>query len=148
MDGRAGVVIVSGGRVALVERTRGRRRYLVFPGGEVEAGESASEAAAREALEELGVVVAVSALVAELRYPGRVHRYFRAEVTGGRFGAGTGEEMTGTRPERGSYRPCWVDVDELAALPVRPVELAALVADWTRNGWPVEPVVIEDPRAG
>jgi 8-oxo-dGTP pyrophosphatase MutT (NUDIX family) len=50
---KAGLVIVDGGRLLLL-RKKGKRQ-LILPGGTIENGESAEEAAARECVEELGV---------------------------------------------------------------------------------------------
>ena len=53
-----------------------------FPGGKVEPGESASEAVARELLEELGIHAEIGELVGEMdyQYPGRspIHLMFFA----------------------------------------------------------------------
>jgi 8-oxo-dGTP diphosphatase len=55
----AGAVIVYAGRVLLIRRSTPAGSLLwSFPSGKVELGESAAEAAAREALEEAGVEVA------------------------------------------------------------------------------------------
>lgn len=55
----AGAVIASAGRVLLIRRATPAGALLwTFPSGKVEPGESASDAAAREAHEEAGVTVA------------------------------------------------------------------------------------------
>ncbi len=54
----AGAVVAHGGRVLLIRRTSPAGALLwTFPSGKVEPGESAAEAAAREAGEEAGIVV-------------------------------------------------------------------------------------------
>jgi 8-oxo-dGTP diphosphatase len=58
-----------------------------FPGGKVEGGESPVSALARECREELGVDIAVGALVGEVDIEiGRL-RVYRASITGGRLEA-------------------------------------------------------------
>jgi ADP-ribose pyrophosphatase YjhB (NUDIX family) len=60
----AGVVVFdSDGRVLFVKQNYGRRRYAL-PGGMVEDGESPLDTAAREAMEETGLVVEISHLIA------------------------------------------------------------------------------------
>ena len=118
---RARAVIVHDGAVALIERRRGGRRYVVVPGGGVEAGESPRQAAAREATEELGLLVEVGDLIASVAIAGDVQHFFLATVVGGEFGTGQGREMTGRgRPAAGSYRPVWVPIDDLPDLPIVP----------------------------
>ena len=56
---RAGIVLIQEGKVALIERHRAGLDYFVFPGGGVDEGESPEQAAIREAMEELGVEVAI-----------------------------------------------------------------------------------------
>ncbi len=116
---RAGVVLVDGGRVALIERHRDGLHYFVFPGGGVEPGESFEEAAVREAAEELGLEVRLGELIAEIEFGG-TQRYFRASVVGGELGTGPGS-FSG----EGTYAPVWVGLGELGGLDVRPEELVA-----------------------
>jgi 8-oxo-dGTP diphosphatase len=134
---RVRAIIVEADNVALIERRRAERHYLVFPGGKVEPGETARQALIREVREELGVEVEVGREVAEVVFPDRLHRFFLATIAGGRFGSGQGPEVTGRlAPERGTYRPLWLPVADLARQPVVPREIAALVVAAVRAGWP------------
>lgn len=112
----ASVVIVDGdGRVLLVKRGRApqRGRWSV-PGGRVEPGESFEAAAAREALEETGLEVAVGRELWAVRIPtgdGRefeVHD-FAATVTGG-----------GLRPGDDADDARWVPAGDLHAMRLTP----------------------------
>jgi mutator protein MutT len=60
-------VFVRDGRLLIVQRKPGGRHggYWEFPGGKIEAGESAEESLVRELAEELGVTVRVGRLVGE-----------------------------------------------------------------------------------
>jgi 8-oxo-dGTP diphosphatase len=84
------VVRDEGGRLLLVRRGHdpGRGTWSL-PGGRIETGESAAEAAAREVREETGLDVRVGALLQTVDLPGgyRVHD-FAATVTGGELRAG------------------------------------------------------------
>src|SRR5690242_12307269 len=64
---RAGIVLIQDTKVALIERHRAGLHYFVFPGGGVDEGESPEQAAIREAMEELGIEVAIKQKVAEIR---------------------------------------------------------------------------------
>ena len=71
--------------------------------------------AVREAMEELGIAVAIKQKVAEIHVNGRVHHYFLVEQIGGEFGTGTGEEYTDSHPddpETGVYIPIRMAVGE------------------------------------
>lgn len=131
---RGRVVIVRGGEVALIERVREGRTYYVFPGGGAEPGESPEEAAVREAFEELGVRVVLRGALAVFGAGADEQRFYAAEIVGGEFGAGAGEEFTAERgSERGSYRPVWVPAESLPSIDVRPRAIADLVRCGVRS---------------
>lgn len=95
----AAAVIVHGGRVLLVRR-RVKEGSLSwqFPAGEVEAGESAGEAAVREAHEETGLTVV------------------ETEVLGGRVHPVTGRTMVYVACDTVSGKAAVVDDEELVEL--------------------------------
>jgi 8-oxo-dGTP diphosphatase len=149
---RAGVVLIQEGKVALIERHRAGLDYFVFPGGGVDEGESPEQAAVREAMEELGIEVAIKQKVAEIHLgPNSRQVYFLVEQTGGVFGTGAGEEYTDSNPnhpDEGIYVPVWMAID---ALPLHqniyPVEVAGLVLRSRGEGWPNPAIVsFEKPK--
>src|SRR5512142_628749 len=64
---RAGIVLIQNDKVALIERHRAGLEYYVFPGGGVDEGETPEHAAVREAMEELGIDVAIQQKIAEIQ---------------------------------------------------------------------------------
>jgi 8-oxo-dGTP diphosphatase len=149
---RAGIVLIEENKVALIERHRAGLHYFVFPGGGVDEGESPEQAAIREAMEELGIEVAIKQKVAEIQI-GRKSRqvYFLVEHTNGKFGTGVGEEYTDSDPndpEEGIYFPIWMPIDELLLHEkVYPATVARLVIKSVQEGWAQDAVVaFEDPR--
>ena len=144
MSYRAGVILLQGDQVLLIERARAGLHYFTFPGGHVEEGETPEQAAIRETEEELGLQVKLIQPVAQFGWQGKWQYYFLVELTGGTFGSGNGEEMLEPLPERGTYRPMWMPVSELLNRPVKPCELAQLVARAVKDGWPEQPVVIPE----
>jgi 8-oxo-dGTP pyrophosphatase MutT (NUDIX family) len=137
---RAGIVLIQDGKVALIERRRAGLDYFVFPGGGVDDGESPEGAAAREAMEELGVEVAIRQKVAEIQFGQKSRQiYFLAEQTGGEFGTGSGEEYTDAdpdNPEEGIYSPVWMPIDELLLHEkIYPAEVVRLVVKSVHEGW-------------
>lgn len=149
---RAGIVLIKENTVALIERYRAGLHYFIFPGGGVDEGESPEEAAVREAMEELGIEVAIKQKVADVRlgYKSRQF-YFLVEQTGGEFGTGTGEEFASSNaddPQKGLYIPIWMPIDELPQhTNIYPVEVSQLVVKCLNEGWRQEPIrVFEDPK--
>jgi 8-oxo-dGTP diphosphatase len=149
---RAGIVLIQDGKVALIERHRAGLDYFVFPGGGVDEGESAERAAVREAMEELGIEVAIKQKVAEIKL-GQKNRqiYFLVEQTGGEFGTGVGEEYTDSdpnSPEEGIYIPVWMPIDKLPLYQnIYPADVAKLVVKSVTDGWvEATSVLFEEPK--
>jgi 8-oxo-dGTP diphosphatase len=147
---RAGVVLLTDSGVAAIERVRDGMTYYTLPGGGVEDGETPQEAAVRETHEELGLIVRVDGLVAVINFRGSTQYYYRAEVLGGEFGAGTGEELASpAHSKAGSYRAVWLEPRQLAVRDVRPASIAQALAaasgrerlldDWSRT-----PLVVDE----
>lgn len=133
---RARLILIRDDAIALIERRRTGRRYYVLPGGGVEAGETPTEAAAREAIEELGVTVAVGRPVAALLRDGVRQQFFLATSIGGCFGTGQGPEMRGAYPpERGTYRAVWLPLVALPTIDLRPHSVAALLTAVRTDSW-------------
>lgn len=145
---RAGIVLIEDDKVALIERHRAGLDYFVFPGGGVDEGETPEQAAVREAMEELGVDVAIGQKVAEIHFDQSTQYYFLAGRLGGEFGTGTGEEFTDSDPddpEEGIYVPIWMPIDELSNHEkVFPADVAKLVVRSMTDGWPQEPVIVNE----
>ena len=147
---RAGVVLLSDEGVAMIERVRDGKTYYTLPGGQLDEGETPQEAAVREIHEELGLIVKLHGLVSVVQFRASTQYYYRAEVLGGEFGTGSGEELSSpAESEAGSYRPVWLEPEQLAVLDVRPRDLAKalsaapdrkrLLDDWTRT-----PLVVDE----
>lgn len=134
---RAAAVILDGSKVAMIERHRGPTVYYLFPGGKVEAGEIPEQAAIREAHEELGLIIQIGRLIAQVTFGASVQYYYLATVQGGEFGTGDGEEYSANLdPAAGSYHPIWVEIGEFKEKSVRPAAVAELVALSQTQGWP------------
>ena len=149
---RAGIVLLDEDRLALIERTRDSERYYLLPGGMVNDGESPERAAVREAVEELGLVVEVGPLVAEVTVMrGEVaarQLYYLATTVSGEFGTGEGEEFTIPVDQgRGTYRAVRRTLATCRGLDVRP---RALVEAILSSGIPSllrSPLIITEQKA-
>jgi 8-oxo-dGTP pyrophosphatase MutT (NUDIX family) len=149
---RAGIVLIKDNKVALIERYRAGLHYYSFPGGGVHEDESPKQAAIREALEELGIEVAIRQKVAEVHLGNKSRQfYFLVEQTGGEFGTGTGKEFDASNldnPLKGRYIPIWMPIEELSQhTNIYPAEVARLVVKSVKEGWLREPVqLFEDSK--
>jgi 8-oxo-dGTP pyrophosphatase MutT (NUDIX family) len=106
----AGAVIVHAGRVLLIRRASPAGALLwSFPSGKVEPGESAAQAAAREALEEAGVVVAPLVVLGERVHPATGWRvvYVACRLLSGTAHAASPREVAEVR---------WVRLDQIPPL--------------------------------
>jgi 8-oxo-dGTP pyrophosphatase MutT (NUDIX family) len=132
--------LIQDNRVALIERHRAGLDYFVFPGGGVDEGESSEQAAIREAMEELGIVVAIQQKIAEIQLASRSRQvYYLVEQTGGKFGTGIGEEYVDADPddpEEGIYIPVWMPIEELPLHEkIFPRSIVDLVLKSVTEGW-------------
>ncbi len=145
---RAGIVLIENEKVALIERHRAGLDYFVFPGGGMDEGETPEQAAVREAKEELGVEVVTKRMIAVIHFGQSTQFYYLVERVGGEFGTGAGEEFTDADPndpEEGIYIPIWMPIDELPQHEkVYPAEVARLVLKSGTEGWPRDPVILDE----
>jgi 8-oxo-dGTP diphosphatase len=122
---RGAVIIVEEAEIILIERVRAGKTYYLFPGGGAEPGETAQQAAVREAREALGLEVRLGPLVALVEHDGSRQYHYFATVMGGAFGSGVGEELgfSAQSPD-GSHRPVRLTLSDLHKHDVRPQALA------------------------
>lgn len=149
---RAGIVLIQDGKVALIERYRAGLHYFVFPGGGTDEGETPEQAAAREAMEELGVEVAIKQKISEIQFGQKSRQiYYLVEQIGGEFGTGVGEEYTDSNPdnpEEGIYIPIWMPISELPLHEnIYPVDVVKLVLKSVTEGWAeITGISFEEPK--
>ncbi|MBE0669178.1 MAG: NUDIX domain-containing protein [Anaerolineales bacterium] len=142
MRNRAGIILIEEDKLALIERHRQGLHYFAFPGGGIDEGESAKQAAIREAEEELGIVVAIQHKAAEIIFKKSKQIYFLVKRIGGEFGTGSGEEYGEYDPAHGTYLPIWMPLEDVLNKNVVPHMLAEFVVRSHREGWKKESVVM------
>ena len=109
-----------GGRLLLVRRIDSG--YWELPGGRVDVGESAEQAAVREVAEEAGVRVLITGLVGLFTDPGLVVQATDGEVRQ-QFAVVFRARFVGGEPHGDGHETsdaAWVAVRDLPALPVEP----------------------------
>jgi 8-oxo-dGTP pyrophosphatase MutT (NUDIX family) len=123
-------VVINGDKVLVMKRHRRGRNYAVLPGGGVEAGETAAEAALRELREETTLVAEIDRLLWTGMHNDRPASYFLMTTVRGRVEL-SGPESLANRADN-SYELRWVTAGQFAELGLHPPDvrgrLAALLA--------------------
>ncbi|MDO8469882.1 MAG: AAA family ATPase [bacterium] len=125
-------VVVERGEVLLVKRVRHDEAFWVFPGGHIEAGETAHAALVREVREEADIDIRpVDVLASDRTADGSFTRWYVCERVSGLPGPGNGPEFNGdpVYRNRGTYEVQSVPVGELAGLNVVPHRIRDLVIE-------------------
>lgn len=145
---RAGLILILENKVALIERYRAGLHYYIFPGGQIESGETLHQAVVREAQEELGLIVQVRKLIATVIFENKPQYYFLVNSSGGYFGKGKGPEMIGLYPpENGTYQAIWMPSQDLLHHDVRPAQLIPIINKGILGEWPDSPLTTsEEPK--
>ncbi|TWG94668.1 ADP-ribose pyrophosphatase YjhB (NUDIX family) [Mesorhizobium sp. J18] len=113
------VALRKGERLLLVRRGREPARGLhAFPGGRIEAGETAEEAVRRELIEETGLEAGALSLLREIDLKAHDGRVFRLRVFSGAYIGG--EASPGDDAEHAA----WYTVEEMRNLPMTASTLA------------------------
>jgi len=129
---RAAAVVVDGNRVLVMKRHKSGRDYAVLPGGGVEAGETAAQAALRELHEETALVAEIDRLLWTGRHNDRPASYFLMTAVRGHAEL-SGPEALANRPDN-SFELRWVTADRFAELDLHPPDIRGPLAALLTRG--------------
>ncbi|MBP2621671.1 NUDIX domain-containing protein [Streptococcus panodentis] len=123
---RAGVILYNpqSRQILLIHRWKNNREYFVIPGGRIESGESALEAAQREIQEELNWTLSSKQLQPAFSFDnqGETEQYFYTVLTRNDSPRIHGEEAQRSHAHN-IYQPEWVDLQDLARQALQPQAL-------------------------
>lgn len=130
---RAGVIVYNSflDKILLIHRWKNGQEYFVIPGGTIEPGEKALEAALREMKEEVNLSFSVDQLrtAFSLNNQSKEEYYFYAELCTAETPRIQGEEL-----ERSSlqniYQPEWVSLQDIYSHNLRPESLKSLLLEF------------------
>jgi phosphatase NudJ len=118
------LVVVRRGDQFLLAQERKYGQTWTVPGGRVELGESLTDAAVREVLEETGIPVKLDGIVRIEHNPSPTAARVRVVFTGHPLGDTPPKAVADDE----SLRAAWLTLAEIRALPLRGSELADLLA--------------------
>ena len=129
---RGVAVVVRGHHLLVLARVLDGYEYAVLPGGGIEPGETAEDAAVREFAEECTLSGTVVRRLFDGKHGGREATYVLVDAPDGEPVLG-GPEAEAQSPDD-HYQPLWVTADELPMLPLLPEGVGDLVVDAV---WPL-----------
>jgi 8-oxo-dGTP diphosphatase len=135
MANRASAIIISKRHILLINRIRTKGEFYVFPGGNIEEGESPEEACIREVLEETGLKTAWLQAAFDFSVDNRMAHYYFVEVFPGTMTLGGPESQK--RSEQNRYLLEWVPLSKISQLNLRPGMVRDAIVRVTADNQPV-----------
>jgi predicted acetyltransferase/ADP-ribose pyrophosphatase YjhB (NUDIX family) len=123
---RAVAVVVREAKLLVIARRLDGREYAVLPGGGIEPGESAAQAAVRELAEECSLTGTATRHLFDGDHGGRPASYFLVDAPDGE--AVLGGDEAKAQSEDDHYQPLWATAGELPLLGLLPEGIGDLVA--------------------
>lgn len=125
MGERAVCICFAGDHLLVMRRVKHGRRYTVLPGGGIEPGETAAEAAVRELREETNLRGAIIRSLGSFPHTGRIAHFFLMRAEPGELRLGGPEAAQQSAANQ--YLPTWIPADVWEAEPIVPAEARAVI---------------------
>lgn len=121
---RAGIVVYckTNNSILLIHRKKGEEDYWVVPGGGLETNESYEEAAKRELMEELGLLIQEMSELCTISVIDRIEKYYISYSNNCNIVKMHGEELKRSSNDN-IYEPTWLDISNLPLIYLLPNEL-------------------------
>jgi len=120
-----------------------RLHYFSIPGGQIEPGETAEQAAVRELREEMQVEIEIIARVAErsLQEGGSEVYFYAHHISGEPQLSDASPEAQESLVENSQYEPRWISIDDISAAVLQPFYgvLGPIIAQLARGDVPARP---------
>lgn len=113
-------IMIRDGKLLVIKRVRDGQEYYVFPGGHIDEGETARDAAVREVAEETGVETTPIRLLYKYAYDGGLQSYYYCMYKTGDVRITDAEEYTDTSRNMGTYEPMMLDLKDIKKTDLRP----------------------------
>jgi 8-oxo-dGTP diphosphatase len=114
----ARAIIIHDGKVLLMERWRDGLHYFSIPGGGIEPGETAEEAAIRELAEEMSIVIRPARVLYTVHAPDAKHTIFLADYISGEAALHPDSPEAAVHARgKNLFKPAWVPLADVATLP-------------------------------
>jgi len=105
--------------ILVLKRVRDGQEYYTLPGGHVDKGEAARDAAIREVLEETGISTTPVRLLYKTKFK-ELESFYLCAYKSGDVGATDAPEYTDPDRNLGTYEPMLLPLDELKKVDLRP----------------------------
>jgi 8-oxo-dGTP diphosphatase len=120
---RAIGIIIKEGKILLLKRfVKGKGAYYVFPGGDVEDGETPEQAAIREIKEGASLDIGIEGLLWDFKDMWHHGLYFLAKDPKGEIRLGDGPEKQEQSADD-SHEPVWVPLEDIQSLLLYPEKI-------------------------
>jgi 1-acyl-sn-glycerol-3-phosphate acyltransferase len=137
-------ILLKDGKIAAIKREKNGETFFTLPGGHVDANENPRDAAVRELREETNLESDCVRLLYKSLYHNKstgkdvMQSYYVCRYKTGELGKTDAEEYNSSPDDVrhfGSYEPCWIDIDAIPKVDLRPKSVAEqLVKDIKKKG--------------
>jgi len=133
---RAVAIVIKDGKILLMFRKKGDRKYYVLPGGGVEGGESIKTAVLRELYEETTIKAKIDKLLYQHLYDERSEQFFYlCKFVSGRAKLGPGIEKERLDNRLEVYKPEWIEINKLSDILLYPLEIRDWIIEDFKNNF-------------